>query len=68
MNVYETKWVQGAMVVLLEQPVDSKEIVRQTDYVILQMTGKIAHRAQSLPEIPKKLPPRQNFSNWPFKD
>lgn len=59
MNVYETKWCQGNLVILLENPVDQKELVRQTDYVLLQMMGKIKHRADGLPAL--------RYNGWPFK-
>jgi hypothetical protein len=59
MNSSDTRWVQGAIVLLLEGPVDQKEIVRQTDYVLLQMMGKIKHRADGLPAL--------RYSGWPFK-
>ncbi|MCP1173761.1 hypothetical protein [Ralstonia chuxiongensis] len=59
MNSSDTRWVQGAIVLLLEGPVDQKEIVRQTDYALLQMMGKIKHRADGLPAL--------RYNGWPFK-
>lgn len=71
MNVYETKWCQGNLVILLENPVDQKELVRQTDYVLLQMMGRIAHKSAMLPVVPKSLPKSgpswPNHKGWPFK-
>jgi hypothetical protein len=69
MNVYETKWCQGNLVILLENPVDQKEIVRQTDYVLLQMMGRIAHKCALLPVVPKSLPSNGPDKRWPnYKD
>lgn len=73
MNSSDTRWVQGAIVLLLEGPVDQKEIVRQTDYVLLQMMGRIAHKCALLPVVPKSLPSNgpdkqwPNYKGWPFK-
>ena len=53
----EVRWVQGAIVILLDSPVDQKELVRQTDYALLQMMGKIKHRADGLPAL--------RYSGWP---
>ncbi|CAJ0701748.1 hypothetical protein LMG19089_02917 [Ralstonia edaphis] len=71
MNSSDTRWVQGAIVLLLEGPVDQKEIVRQTDYVLLQMMGRIAHKCALLPVVPKTLPTQTahwpNYKKgWPF--
>lgn len=75
MNSSDTRWVQGAIVLLLDGPVDQKEIVRQTDYVLLQMMGRIAHKCALLPVVPKRLPNTEwvekktwpNYKGWPFK-
>jgi len=79
MNSNEVRWSQGRMVVYgaLEFPSCApflpatewaKEIVRDTDYVLLQMTGHIAHSCDLLSVAPKTLPKPAwpNYDNWPF--
>ena len=67
MNSSDTRWVQGAIVLLLDGPVDQKEIVRQTDYALLQMMGRIAHNCALLPVVPKTMSQWPNFRGWPYK-
>ena len=66
----EVRWVQGAVVILLDSPVDSKQLVRDTDYVLLDMMGKIKHRADGLPMISAEPPktPWPKYKGWPFKN
>ncbi|WP_432734796.1 hypothetical protein [Ralstonia solanacearum] len=64
MNSSDTRWVPGTVVVLLDNPVDLKKLVRDTDYALLEMMGKIKHRADGFPAVNQKWP---NISNWPFK-
>jgi len=59
MNSSNSRWVQGAVVLYLDYPVDAKELIRATDYVLLDMMGKIKHRADGLPAL--------RYSGWPFK-
>jgi len=76
MNSSSVRWVQGAVVLHIDPSavVDAKQLVRDTDYVLLQMMGKIAHHCPLLPVVPKVLRtkgvllPPKNFGNWPFKD
>lgn len=71
MTLGEVRWVQGAVVILLDNPVDMKQLVHDTDYVLLQMMGKIAHHCPLLPAVPKQLPGNKpnwpNEKGWPFK-
>ncbi|WP_062739010.1 hypothetical protein [Ralstonia mannitolilytica] len=73
MNSSDVKWVQGAIVLYIDPAavVDTTKLVRDTDYVLLQMMGKIKHRASSLPPIPKNidLTPKGGWDkwlNWPY--
>jgi hypothetical protein len=59
----EVRWVQGAVVILLDNPVDMKQLVRDTDYALLDMMGKIKHRGDGLPAVTKW----PNAKGWPFK-
>lgn len=59
MTPHEVKWVQGAVVILLDNPVDMKQLVRDTDYALLQMMEKIKHRADGLPAL--------RYKGWPFQ-
>ena len=61
MTPSEVRWVQGAVVILLDNPVDMKQLVRDTDYALLDMMGKIKHRADGLPAV------WPNYKGWPFK-
>ncbi|MGA4275615.1 hypothetical protein ACKZDW_02270 (plasmid) [Ralstonia syzygii subsp. celebesensis] len=72
MNASDTKWAQGQLATSgfdsifpyePHEPYGDYEltIVRDTDYVLLQMMGKIAHRADTdaaptLPAVPSHLP------------
>ena len=75
MNSSDVKWVQGAVVLLIDPGtnVNLTKLIRNTDYVLLQMMGKIAHHCPLLPVVPKVLRtkgvllPPKNFGNWPFK-
>ncbi|QMV32447.1 hypothetical protein 8G_00053 [Ralstonia phage Hyacinthe] len=70
MNTREAKWVQGAVVLHIDPdtPVNAKQLVRDTDYVLLDMMGKIKHRAAQpiLPPVPTNLP-KTIWPNWPYK-
>ena len=59
MTPHEVRWVQGAVVILLDNPVDMKQLVRDTDYVLLQMMEKIKHRSDGLPAL--------RYKGWPFQ-
>lgn len=61
MNSSDVRWVQGAIVLYIDPAavVDTTKLVRDTDYVLLQMMGKIKHRADGLPAL--------RYSGWPFK-
>lgn len=61
MNSSDVKWVQGAIVLYIDPAavVDATKLVRDTDYVLLQMMGKIKHRADGLPAL--------RYNGWPFK-
>lgn len=62
MTPNEERWQQGAFVLNAAphplSTLDAKQLVRDADYVILQMMGKIAHRCALLP--------RRDYSNWPY--
>ena len=61
MNSSSVRWVQGAVVLHIDPSavVDAKELVRQTDYVLLDMMVKIKHRADGLPAL--------RYKGWPFQ-
>ena len=46
---------------------NTTQLVRDTDYVLLQMMGRIAHKCALLPVVPKKMPQWPNFRGWPYK-
>lgn len=70
MNTNDTRWAQGKVATSgfdsifpyePHEPCGDYEltVVRDTDYALLQMTGKIAHRsdaASTLPPVPSHLP------------
>ncbi len=62
MNSNETRWAQGKLVLKTAphrpDTLDITQLIRDTDYVILQMMGKIAHRYALLP--------RPDYSKWPY--
>lgn len=61
MTPNEVKWVQGAVVLYIDPDVmvNTTQLVRDTDYVLLQMMGRIAHNCALLPVVPKVMP-------WPW--
>jgi hypothetical protein len=63
MNSSDTRWVQGAVVLYLDPDVNvsAKDLIRDTDYVLLQMMGKIKHRADGFPPIGPR------YFGWPFQ-
>lgn len=65
MNSSDVKWVQGAIVLYIDPAavVDTTKLVRDTDYVLLQMMGRIAHKCALLPLVPKTLPTQ--IAHWP---
>ena len=68
MTPSEVRWVRGAVVILQDNPVDMKQLVRDTDYALLDMMGKIKHRADGLPpviHVQKHTWP--NYKGWPFQ-